>query len=138
MMTATKYKKHGSAMLKSVLRYLDQNPGATAKEVAYGLGLELATVSSGMWSYARTGHLKRIKQDGYYRHYPKNWLTPKLEVAEKPKPITEMLTKPEFNVIATPSTTEHIRSLAKEFYWDSSGEDSLKYFINWLEKGSDQ
>jgi hypothetical protein len=113
----------------TIIGYINQHPGQTAKKLANELGMVPAKMSSHLYTYVRQGRLKQRKLDGKLRFYAINYLVPAKPAEVKQAEVQPA--KPE----ATTTTTglaKAIATLAMEYNW-CTDYTTLKGFVAWVE-----
>lgn len=72
-----------------IIKFIDENPGSSTSEIARGLRRTTNNINSAVTRMEKLHQINRIKQDGFYRIYPRNYKTPTIKVGslvEKPHP----------------------------------------------------
>lgn len=68
-------------LVKMIIEHINNTPGSTSSEIAHAIRKDSMAVSQRLWELGKNKKIRRTKQDGRYRHYPSNWLTPQTAIA---------------------------------------------------------
>lgn len=129
-------KSSWGGIRERVIELVDQNPGATTAEIAHALKRDPKEFSAQLSGLAKKGHVRRFKQDGKMRHYPKNYLKPTTPIRVHTSDVT---IEPE---VAAPSAIvqpDHVKWTEDKFmaYFMVSETPSLRGFLAYIKKEND-
>lgn len=108
---------------EKVIEFVNQNPGSTTAEISRALKRDTKGFSAQLAGMATKGHVRRFKQDGMMRHYPKNYLKPAMSVQtssplepEVPKQWTKFLNEVQLKIVRGRMAGKSLDQLCEELH----------------------